>query len=382
MKNLLVNFFKDLYLVSVKISSLLSYKKHNKIIFLLSFPTTSKSILEELYNEYQENLIICYTRNSSSLAQCYEKKCEIYLIDRYDLLLRKVVPYIKGANVILADNYFAFLAPISLKNNVKVVQVWHANGAIKKFGLEANYTRKNSRKDKIRYKKVYDIFTHYVVSSDKMKKIFENNYKLPINTLNFGYPQTDYYLDSNWMSEKKKLFHLKFQGNKKVLLYAPTYRIKKDFRIYSVLEKLVKLSEEWMVIVKLHPHDFKRYNLEIYNSSLIFDFQGLSLQEILPSVDCLITDYSSIPFEYTLANKIGKIIFYCFDYQEYITEVGIESDFLKWAPGKVLTTDNDLIKEVNSNVNYDWHSFNKEWNQYVNGTAKKQLIKWVRDNNV
>ena len=53
-------------------------------------------------------------------------------------------------------------------NKQKVVQIWHANGAIKNLVLQANMLKKATAKDQQRYQKVYDTFTHFVVSSPTM----------------------------------------------------------------------------------------------------------------------------------------------------------------------------------------------------------------------
>lgn len=382
MKSFFTNLIKDIYLFGIRKASNLSHKKHKKVVFLLSFPTTSSNILEALYQEYTEDLIICYTKHSSKLANHYKgKKCEVYLINRYDVLIKKIIPYVTGAQVILCDNYFAFLAGINFDRKAKVVQLWHANGAIKKFGLEAQYAKKSSGKNQRRYKKVYQKFTHYVVSSRKMKEVFEKNFQQSIVSLNFGYPQTDNYLNSKWKTLVKDMFQTKFPTNKKILLYAPTYREAKDFKIIKTLNILKKLNDEWLVIVKMHPHDEMRYELSNVKSELVFDLRGLSLSEILPSIDCLVTDYSSIPFEYTLANPNGKIVFYCYDYKQYENEVGIEQGFMDWAPGVFANDETTLISAVNKNMDISFDDFNQIWNEYATGQSKEQIIEWVKKNN-
>lgn len=109
----------------------------------MSFPSTSEIILENLYQEYNNNLIICYTRNGSTLAKQYQKKgCSIYSIDNYATLLTSIAPLVKGAKIVLCDNYYAFLSSIDFREETKNIQLWHANGAIKRFGLEAPYAKK------------------------------------------------------------------------------------------------------------------------------------------------------------------------------------------------------------------------------------------------
>ncbi|MHC5268054.1 CDP-glycerol glycerophosphotransferase family protein [Enterococcus sp. LJL98] len=361
---------------------MVSKKKNNNIIFLLSFPETSNTILEYLYEEYAEKLIICYTRNSETLAKHFESRgLKVYPIESYFVLLKKVIPSIQGTKIVLADNYFAFFAGMSLTARTRVIQLWHANGAIKKFGLEAKYVSNKSRCDKKRYKKVYGTFTDYVLSSEKMRRIFEKNFQESIRILSFGYPQTDYYFDEKLLNEDKKRFIQKIDTNKKVLLYAPTYR--EDMGNFAVLTKetLEQLSKDWCILVKLHPHDVEKNKSFINIPGVITKLEDFELKQILPSVDCLITDYSSIPFEYSLANPKGRMIFYCPDFIDYKNKVGIEDDFLEWIPGVLVTTEVELIREIYSMKEFSMEIFNERWNEYAKGNSHKQLIEWMNEYN-
>lgn len=382
MLSVISNLFKSLYLFVVKIRSNITFKKHEKVIFLLSFPSTSEIIVEAIYNELGRNLIICYTSDASELAFDYKKKgCDVYPIDSFNALISRVVPLVTGAKVVLCDNYFAFLGSINSSKDKEIVQMWHANGAIKYFGLEAKYTQSRSKMDEDRYKKVYERFTHYIVSSDKMGEVFARNYRVKINMLPFGYPLTDNYFDADWIKEKKNLFKQKFPTSKKVLLYAPTYR-EEYSKIKNKFNEIVnELQDDWLIFIKPHPHEELKYRILNHEDRMILDFKGLSLTEILPSVDCLITDYSSVPFEYSLANNNGRMIFYCYDFSEYDHIVGIEKDFKDWAPGDIVFDEKELLKAINAENGFSFDKFNNEWNQYANGTSRKRIIEWIRNQN-
>lgn len=378
----LSSVFKSIYLFIVSFRSRTTYKKNKKVIFLLSFPSTSRIIIEALYNEWGKKLVICYTPEATDLALEYARKgCEVYPIHSFKILISHVIPLITGAKVILCDNYFAFLSGIKSSKDRKVVQVWHANGAIKNFGLSAKYAKNRSKFDQKRYKEVYKMFTHYVVSSDKMKSVFERNYQLMVEVLPYGYPPTDNFLDNDWMSQKKATFRKKFPTTKKIMLYAPTYREKKSTKVSEFKTIVNNLQDEWLIFVKPHPHEMEEYQMLSDEESIVFDFKGLSLEEILPSVDCLITDYSSIPFEYSLANPQGKVIFYCYDFLEYEEIVGIENDFRDWAPGEIVYNETNLLRAIQSNRHFSFERFNKEWNQFVTGASRTQIIEWVRKHN-
>lgn len=380
MKEQLKLFLKDFYLLLVKISSKRMIQTNEKIVFLLSFPETSSIILDELYKNFSDKLVICYINRGEKLAKEYQKKgCACYSIDSFKSLLKNVVPITKSSKVVLCDNYFAFLAGIDFLEETSVVQLWHANGAIKSFGLTAKYAQNASMTDKNRYKQVYKKYTHYVVSSRKMATIFEQNYQEKFKTLPFGYLLTDLYFDKNWLEQSEEKVRKIVGDSKKIVLYVPTYR-ETEKELPLNFEHLVhQIGGEFTFLVKAHPHDKLLQEQLKKEKQVISDFKGSSLPEILPFVDCLITDYSSVPFEYSLANPQGKMIFYCYDLAEYREEVGIESDFEQWIPGEIVTDEKSLVKEITNPINSGLDEFNEMWNEYVDGQAKKQLVEWVKE---
>jgi len=376
--NPLVLASKEIYLRLVHSVSKKSKIKNNKIVFLLSFPSASQLALQTLFDNFSEELVICYTKSGKKLASYYQKKgCLTYNIDDFPVLLKDIVPMVSNSQLLFCDNYFAFLAGINFQARTKVVQLWHANGAIKTFGLEAAYTKEVSRKDQQRYLEVYKKFTHYVVSSQKMANIFAKNYRQKINELSFGYLPTDLYFDNDWVRNVKKEFRDNIPTKKKVALYVPTYRENKTITPLDFSDLANQLGDKWQVLVKAHPHDNDLYQQVKNESKIISDFNGLDLAQILPSVDCLITDYSSIPFEYSLANPEGKMVFFCFDYKQYNKEVGIEEGFEDWAPGQIVTTQEELISAIQCSSTQDFTSFNQIWNEYAQGDACKRLVRWV-----
>ncbi|GEQ38836.1 CDP-glycerol glycerophosphotransferase [Tetragenococcus halophilus] len=380
MSNPLVLASKEFYLMLVQFASKRAKKKNDKIIFLLSFPEASKPTLQLLYEHFPDKLVICYAKNAKDLAEFYENKgCPIYCIDTFSVLIKDVVPIVSSSKLVFCDNYFAFLARITFNNKASVVQLWHANGAIKLFGLEAKYTKNVTKRDRERYIEVYNKFTHYVVSSQKMADIFAKNYQQTINKLPFGYLPTDLFFDQEWLQRAKKQFKHNFPTNKKIALYVPTYREHQSEVPLDFFSLKRQLNDGWLVMVKPHPHDKGLYQKVKDIDGIISDFKEMNLAQILPSVDCLITDYSSIPFEYSLANPNGKMVFFCYDYEEYKKEVGIEEGFQYWAPGKIVKKQNELVSVVQTPSEEDFETFNQMWNEYAHGSARKQLLKWVKN---
>lgn len=382
MKVILNQIGKSLYMQIVQNKAKKSQSKHDQLVYLLSFPSVHDELIIELLETF--SVVICYTKPCEEQALKYQELgATIYGIDSFFSLINKVVPLVKGAKVVLCDNYFAFLGGIDFKEETKVVQLWHANGAVKNFGLEASYAKKASPQDKMRYQKVYDSFTHFIVGSNKMATIFKTSYQVKNSDfLALGYSPTDKFFDEKKRKAAKETFDSFFPKDdyKKIYLYAPTYR--EGDTLINLMELQTAIPEDVLLLVKVHPHDqlLTRGGAKEQTANLSTDLKGISLFELLIGVDGLITDYSSIPFEYTLTRPSGELYFFCYDYDQYQEKVGIQADFKNWVPSPILKNIVELKLALANPKNQDFEAFNQLWNEYNNGEAKLNLIQWIGEN--
>ncbi len=139
----------------------------------------------------------------------------------------------------------------------------------------------------------------------------------------------------------------------KVFVYMPTYRdTKRDFikeaNIDFELLNTVLKEKNRFLILKFHHHTKLSINLEMYEN--IFVFKNIDIYPILPFTDCLITDYSSIFFDYKLMNK--EVILFSFDKDEYVKkdrEMYYSYDFVT-ENQSVANNFSELIKLIKSDV--------------------------------
>ncbi len=93
------------------------------------------------------------------------------------------------------DNYFGFLAAATFRKETICVQLWHAAGAVKKFGLKDPSIYYRTPRAQSRFQKVYDQQTHVVVGSEKMSEIFQQSFGIPAERiLRTGIPRTGLFL--------------------------------------------------------------------------------------------------------------------------------------------------------------------------------------------
>lgn len=206
----------------------------------------------------------------------------------------------------------------------------HFKNASKK--VQNNFSRRNSRWDLAVSPSSY--------MTDKIKSAF--NYEGEI--IESGYPRNDSLNKGIDMDSIDKIKEkLKIPKNKKIILYAPTYRNKAGFDFVLNLDLLRKnLSDEFVILVRLHYfvankidiNEFFPFAIDVSNYSEINDLYLIS--------DCLITDYSSVMFDYGYLKR--PMIFFAFDMEEYINDLrGIYLDYQTTVPGPIVQNNTELL---------------------------------------
>lgn len=322
-----------------------------------------------------------------------------------------IIPYhISTSKIILLDNIFLAFAYTKFKENVSIVQLWHGTGTIKKIVLDyekgsiKNLAKKSNKKN-----------THLIIGSESMLTIYKSAFDMAEEKIYpLGCPRTDLFLDEKFIEKKKAEFYEKYPAlsKKKIILYAPTFREKnlksntdnktsndkgynKDFYgenkggntlslNIELLNAFERLSEDYVLLVKLHPvmsKDFKINKLNI-NSSLknrIYNFSETNLNSLLFVSDLLITDYSSIIFEYSLLNK--KMIFYPYDLKEYEESQGFYFDYKSFVPGHIATDSISIYEEMLKEYNADKivKNFREKYMNKADGKSTERLYALLRD---
>lgn len=380
---------KIMYVWLIRFFSLLSkpLRVKKRIIYLMSFPKNNNGLLEDLVNEFSDSEIWILFEESCKKEVNLIKNERIHFlpISTTFSFLKKAIPLLMGAKVILCDNYFPFLAGLYPRKETKIIQFWHANGAIKRFGLEDPTAMKRSNFDQRRFKQVYKRFDEYVVGSEMMGKVFQRSYGAKSNNIKLlGNPRTDIYFNKEAILEKQKRFFQEFPKLKgrKIILYAPTYRndMEKEYpldvrRLYGVL------GDEYAILMKKHPHILERPIQNEYKDFFYGNLNHYKIEDLLVVSDILITDYSSVPFDFTLLDNAKKIIFYCYDLEEYNQTTGVQHDFKKWIPGEIAYSMDDVIEQLQKDNQYDFSDFNYNWNSHNDGCAKKRLIAYIKSLN-
>jgi teichoic acid glycerol-phosphate primase len=359
----------------------------NKVTFVVSFGDNAKYVLDELKKEKSTSDIVClYTKPSAKAL--FEGYSDIELIpfesrDFFKTILSTY--HIATSKNIIIDNYYGFLAVTEFKPGVECIQLWHAAGAIKKFGLEDQSITTRSQRAYKRFLNVYRNFDKVVVGSDAMAAVFMNAFGIPSEKiLRTGIPRTDFFFDK--YKQREVIQKLESENNdlksKKTILYAPTYRdgeldasdIKLD------LNRMQKeLGEEYIVLLRLHPAIRTTFSYNDKFPGFVYDYSGpaYDVNELLLVTDILISDYSSIPYEFALLKK--PMIFFAYDLEEYTQSRGLWENYTSMVPGPMVKETSDIIKVIKKNqFNLDLvRDFSKKWNKYSNGKSSLNLVNFI-----
>ncbi len=288
---------------------------------------------------------------------------DIKLITRRDIeLSSNPIKLIKGAfrffflssyrlataeYVFLNDNFMP-LAYISFSDETKVVQLWHAEGVFKRFGLCSALPSEIEELEK----RCCQRYTHAVCSSKGVVPYYAKAFALPEDrVLPLGSARTDRFFRPSDRASLRAEFDKKYPKckGKKLVLYAPTFRddptrdceLMKNFDISRFSHQL---SEEYTLLIRLHPQVHADEVKAGEGAVDMTDYPDVG--ELCELCDVLITDYSSICMDFVLLKK--PCLFYAFDLEEYERERSFFFDYETYVPGKTVKTFDGLLEALQS----------------------------------
>lgn len=283
--------------------------------------------------------------------------------------------------VFLNDNFFP-LAFMNFNPETIVVQLWHAPGAFKKFGGSSDLESREM------LKKCSDNTDYLVVSSKNIVDYYSDAFQISKSKIKpLGLPRADYYFENHDTDEFKSAFFERYglDGDKKIILYAPTFRDEEKYNdvfAYLDLERFnEELSDEYVLALRLHPKIRNFYSKDITSKGHYIDCSDYpSEQELLLISDILITDYSSIMIEFAMLDK--PVIFFTYDYDSYLTqERGFYFDFKSTVPGPIVYDSQSLIDAI-KNDDFDRSrisEFVKTQFDEIDGHSSMRVVDFLLD---
>lgn len=284
--------------------------------------------------------------------------------------------------IFLNDNFFP-LAFMNFKPENRIIQLWHAPGASKKFGGSVDIKNRGI------LKKISEKTECLIVTSKNIIGYYSEAFQMPEDKIKpLGLPRMDYYFENHDSNKLKEEFCRKYDvsKDKKIILYAPTFRDEGKYNNvfdYLDLERFNEvLGDEHVLALRLHPKIKNFYKEDISSKGSYIDVSDWdSEQELMLISDLLITDYSSIMIEYTILNR--PIIFFTYDLEDYLAnERGFYYDFKKTVPGPIVHTSDELIGAI-ENCEFDKSRISEfVMTQFddIDGNSSKRVVDFLLDN--
>lgn len=273
------------------------------------------------------------------------------------------------------------------------VQTWHGT-PLKKLAAdmdEVHMPETNTEKYKRNFLNEAKKWDYLISPNNYSTTIFKRAFQFKKVIVESGYPRNDVLYQNN---NEKTIQALKQKMNlpddKKIILYAPTWRDneyyqkgKYKFNLQIDLDKLYNsLSDRYIIILRLHyliaeSIDLSSYKTFIYNFSDYEDIRDLYLVS-----DLLMTDYSSVFFDY--ANLKRPMLFYVYDIDIYRDTLrGFYFDFEKEAPGPLVKTTDEIIQTIEHieqnefQPSEDIESFFDTFCYLEDGKASERVVKEI-----
>lgn len=299
-----------------------------------------------------------------------------YLKEQNELTLSYILSVFRdmwelaSAKVAVTDSYIIPISCLNHKSDLKIVQIWHALGAVKKFGLQSTgmVQGRDTAVSKAMYMhKNYDCV---IAPSEKAAEFYCEAFDCTQDNIKIAsLPRVDVILDGTSKRDEFMEKNPEFKG-KKLIVYVSTFRDNDDVFAEELYNEFKK-HEEYGLIVCAHPLSETAKNSK-------YKCKGkFSTYDYIKLADGVISDYSACAIEASVLDK--PLWFFIPDYDKYKEERGLNIDVLTEAEGFCFRTAGDLINSVRSE-SYDYGRLTDFSRKYVKNRTPgctKQLAEIV-----
>ena len=354
----------------------------NVLNFDAQYNSNPKYISEYLLKNYPNVFEIVYPLGKKRDSSIFEEKG----ITSVKLGSLKYYYYVMTSKFFITTS--GAIAYIPFRKKQVVINTWHGGGAYKKMGLDTTDNFFYRLDCKLTAKK-----TSYFLSSNKYFSDIVNKSLLISydKFLNIGLPRNDIFFRDYSDIIKKVRNYYKISENKKIIMYAPTYRpfkgnpffLKHELGPYEIDVDLIlkelekKFGGEWVFGLRLHPSIAelvpKTLSEKIINMS---DYDDI--QELMCASDILVNDYSSTMWDYIQTKK--PCFIFAKDLDEYENSTGLYTKPSSW-PFPLARNNQEFIENIRE-FNYEKYlkdvKYYFTWMEnYETGMACKQLCEKI-----
>ena len=278
------------------------------------------------------------------------------------------------SDVVVLDTYCIPVSMLPHTSRTKVIQMWHALSAVKKFGWQTVGTEDGTSERTASLMRMHKGYDYVLCSSDATAEHFCEAFRTDRSKIvKIGLPRIDYINSAVRGDRRYKTFGAMYalypelaHNDKKIVLYVPTFRKGSTPDVKGLADALD--PERYELIVKLHP--LYRESEELPQDDKIIYMDDMETFDLLGLADVIISDYSSLVVEGTLADK--PMYLYTYDIDTYRETTGLNMDFDEEAIGKYVFRDAGSLAEAmnrqlaaDSAEPYDMNALRAFRNKYI-----------------
>ena len=257
--------------------------------------------------------------------------------------------HVATSKVAIIDGYQIVISVLKHKKRLKVIQIWHALGCLKKFGYSIADKAEGSKKEIIQKMNMHKNYDVVLASSMTARKKFAEAFNVSKSRIEvMGLPRIDFLRSEE--CKEKTLSHIlthypTLDNGKKHIVYVPTFRKGKEntVNIEDIVENLD--YSRYNLIVKLH-HDKELVYVDGKDNVMCGNVA--TGMEFLHLADYVVTDYSAISFEALIAGK--PVYFYVYDFEKYKNNRDMYIDFKKEMPGIISEKAEEVLNAIYNDI--------------------------------
>ena len=296
--------------------------------------------------------------------------------------LMRMLKELAQADIVILDDYFAPLDWLEINPKAKYIQVWHAGSGFKsigysRFGKFGSPALSNAHRQ----------YTYAITGSKHLKHAYAEAFGIEQEAIiPTGLPRIDKFLDPAEQAASMERVHTKFPGlkDKKVILFAPTFRgrgareASYDYDKIDFQELYDFCGEDTVVAFRMHHFIPGQVPIPAHMRDRFIDVSSYREgNDLLLVSDIMITDYSSIIYEFSLLKR--PMLFFAYDEQSYSAVRGFHRPYEETAPGKICHTFDELLTALRDE---DFETergdqFREENFDYIDTHASDRVIDWL-----
>lgn len=253
---------------------------------------------------------------------------------------------IAASKVVVLDGYCICASVLTHKQDLVIVQMWHALAAIKKFGYQALDKESGHSSEIAEIMCMHRNYDYVLAPSETVGATFCEGFDVTGDKIRLlGLPRIDKLVEARADNPESEAFRQKVRTeygvaeNQEIVLYAPTFRKGRPVEVASLMNAFE--DSRFRLIVKLHP---------LYDEANVSD-RTYSTYEWLRACDRVITDYSALGVEASITGK--PVYFYVYDIDEYKEQTGLNVDPLVEMPGASARDAGQLASLMAKPYDYD-----------------------------